>query len=48
MRRALAFALLLAASPASAHPHVFACRVARDEQTKRPEGIKCSYRRRAP
>ena len=24
------------------------CRLARDEQTKRPEGIKCSYRRRAP
>lgn len=24
------------------------CRLARDPQTKRPEGIKCAYRRRSP
>jgi len=43
-----AFALVEPVRVQAPGAYEVACRLARDEQTKRPEGIKCSYRRRAP
>ena len=43
-----AFALVEPVRVQAPASYEVACRLARDEQTKRPEGITCSYRRRAP
>jgi ABC-type uncharacterized transport system substrate-binding protein len=44
----MAFALVEPVRVQAPPAYEVACRLARDEQTNRPEGIKCSYRRRAP
>jgi ABC-type uncharacterized transport system substrate-binding protein len=43
-----AFALVEPVRVEASGPYQVECRVARDVLTKRPEGVRCEYRRRAP